>query len=66
MKSIGVVLAILCGAAALALPGIARADTGFQGPSYPAGSSGPPTTSKPESKLWWNDGFWWASMFRND
>jgi RTX calcium-binding nonapeptide repeat (4 copies) len=63
MKSIGVVLAILCGAAALALPGIARADTGFQGPSYPAGSSGPPTTSKPESKLWWNDGFWWASMF---
>jgi RTX calcium-binding nonapeptide repeat (4 copies) len=63
MKSIGVVLAILCGAAALALPGVARADTGFQGPSYPAGSSGPPTTSKPESKLWWNDGFWWASMF---
>jgi Ca2+-binding RTX toxin-like protein len=62
--SIGVVVAILCGVAALALPGIARADTGFQGPSYSAGSSGPPTTSKPESKLWWNDGFWWASMFR--
>jgi hypothetical protein len=59
----GVVFAILCGVAALALPGIARADTGFQGPSYPSGSSGPPTTSKPESKLWWNDGFWWASMF---
>jgi hypothetical protein len=62
MKSIGVVFAVLCGVVALALPGIARADTGFQGPSYPAGSSGPPTTSKPESKLWWNDGFWWASM----
>jgi hypothetical protein len=55
--------AILCGVALLALPGIARADTGFRGPSYPAGSGGPPTTSKPESKLWWNDGFWWASMF---
>jgi Ca2+-binding RTX toxin-like protein len=65
MKSIGVVFAVLCGVAALALPGIARADNGFQGPSYPAGSSGPPTTSKPESKLWWNDGFWWASMFRS-
>jgi Ca2+-binding RTX toxin-like protein len=63
MKSTGVVFAILCGVVALALPGIARADTGFQGPSYPAGSTGPPTTSKPESKLWWNDGFWWASMF---
>jgi hypothetical protein len=60
----GVVFAILCGVvAALALPGIARGDIGFRGPAYPAGTSGPPTTSKPESKLWWNDGFWWASMF---
>jgi hypothetical protein len=59
----GVVFAILCGVAALALPAFARADTGFQGPSYPSGSSGPPTTSKPESKLWRHDGFWWASMF---
>ena len=61
----GVVLAILCGVAALALPGIARGDIGFRGPAYPAGTSGSPTTSKPESKLWWNDGFWWASMFRS-
>jgi RTX calcium-binding nonapeptide repeat (4 copies) len=60
----GVVFAILCGVvAALALPGIARGDIGFRGPAYPAGTSGPPTTSKPESKLWWNDGFWWASMY---
>lgn len=22
-----------------------------------------PTATKPESKLWWNDGFWWASMY---
>jgi RTX calcium-binding nonapeptide repeat (4 copies) len=55
--------ALLCGAAALMLPGIARADIGFQGPAYAAGTSGPATTSKPESKIWWNDGFWWASMF---
>jgi Ca2+-binding RTX toxin-like protein len=62
----GVVFVILCGVvAALALPGIARGDVGFRGPAYPAGTSGPPTTSKPESKLWWNDGFWWASMFRS-
>jgi Ca2+-binding RTX toxin-like protein len=61
--SIGVVVAILCGVAALALPGIARADIGFQGPAYAAGTSGSPSGSKPESKLWWNDGFWWASMF---
>jgi RTX calcium-binding nonapeptide repeat (4 copies) len=57
--------ALLCGVVALMLPGVARADIGFQGPAYPAGTSGAPTTSKPESKLWWNDGFWWAVMFRN-
>jgi Ca2+-binding RTX toxin-like protein len=57
--------ALLCGAAALVLPAIARADIGIQGPAYPVGTSGSPTTSKPESKLWWNDGFWWAVMFRS-
>jgi Ca2+-binding RTX toxin-like protein len=65
MKSTGVVFAILCGIAALALPGIARADIGFQGPAYAPGTTGEPTTPKPESKLWWNDGFWWASMIRS-
>jgi hemolysin type calcium-binding protein len=52
---------VLCGVAALVLPTVAGA-AGFGGPGY-AGTSGPPTTSKPESKLWWNDGFWWASMY---
>jgi Ca2+-binding RTX toxin-like protein len=64
-RKAGLALAILCGVAALALPGIARADIGFQGPAYGLGTTGAPTTPKPESKLWWNDGFWWASMFRN-
>jgi RTX calcium-binding nonapeptide repeat (4 copies) len=59
----GVVCAILCGITALALPGLARADIGIQGPAYAAGTSGSPSGSKPESKLWSNDGFWWASMF---
>ena len=59
----GVVCAILCGVAALAAAEVARADIGFRGPAYAAGTSGSPTGSKPESKLWWNDGFWWASMF---
>ena len=22
-----------------------------------------PTAEKPESKLWWNDGFWWGSLY---
>jgi Ca2+-binding RTX toxin-like protein len=55
---------ILCGlVVAMLLPGLASADIGIRDQAYPAGTTGPPTTSKPESKLWWNDGFWWASMF---
>jgi RTX calcium-binding nonapeptide repeat (4 copies) len=54
---------IVCGLfAALLVPGVARADVGIPGPTYTSGTSGPPTTSKPESKLWFRDGFWWAVM----
>jgi hypothetical protein len=55
--------AIVCGLfAALLVPGVVRADIGIPGPAYTTGTSGSPTTSKPESKLWFNDGFWWAVM----
>ncbi len=37
-------------------------DIGLQGPSF-QGASGSPSGSKPESKLWYNDGYWWASMW---
>jgi hypothetical protein len=40
----------------------ALADVGFEGKSYPAGSGGSPTGSKPESKLWYAGGRWWATM----
>lgn len=56
---------ILCGlVVAMLLPGVALG-TGIRDQAYPAGTSGAPTTSKPESKLWWNDGFWWSVMFRS-
>jgi PKD repeat protein len=45
-------------AAAQAAPG----DVGYEGPPS-TGSGTAPTGSKPESKLWWNDGFWWTSMW---
>jgi hypothetical protein len=45
-------------------PPLARAavDIGYEDQSF-SGASGSPSGSKPESKLWWNDGFWWASMY---
>lgn len=38
---------------------------GYIGPSFPAGAGGnsQPTGEKPESKLWWNDGFWYGIMW---
>jgi trimeric autotransporter adhesin len=45
-----------------AAAGSAPGDVGFEGPPS-NGSGSAPTGSKPESKLWWNDGFWWASMW---
>jgi PKD repeat protein len=60
--------AVLAGAAALLLcagiaPAAALADTGFMGPSTLGVSGSAPTGAKPESKLWFNDGSWWAVMF---
>jgi hypothetical protein len=40
----------------------ATGDVGFPGPST-SGAGTAPTGEKPESKLWFNDGRWWATMY---
>ena len=51
----------------MAMPAAAEAaNIGVDGPDFVAGVSGSPTGYKGESKLWFNDGFWWASMFAAD
>jgi len=40
----------------------ATGDIGFEGPST-VGAQAALTGEKPESKLWWNDNLWWASMW---
>ncbi len=47
----------------LAAPAAASADPGDIGFEGHAGPGGAPSGSKPESKLWFNDGQWWASMY---
>ncbi len=50
---------------ALALPAAVSADPGdlgFEGP-IATGAGAAPTGSKPQAKLWFNDGSWWASMW---
>jgi hypothetical protein len=56
---------ILCGlVVALVVPAVVRADNGHQDGAYTAGTSGAPTTSKPESKVWFSHKKWWAVMAR--
>lgn len=39
-------------------------EVGYRTISYNnSGLSGHPTETKPESKLWWNDGFWWGILW---
>jgi hypothetical protein len=55
--------AIAVAAAAPLTPAAAApGDIGYEDQSY-AGAGSAPTGEKPESKLWWNDGVWWASMW---
>jgi trimeric autotransporter adhesin len=60
---LGLLLALVL--ASVGLPARAEAapgDVGYEGPSS-TGAGTAPTGSKPESKLWWNDGFWWGSLW---
>ncbi|QYG92237.1 DNRLRE domain-containing protein [Iamia sp. SCSIO 61187] len=63
------ILAVVVGLAGLgvtATPGAPSAadpgDVGWEGPSY-EGASGSPSGSKPQSKVWFNDGLWWATLY---
>jgi len=53
----------LCVFLVLAVAGATGAqDAGFRGPSY-AGADSFPSGTKPQSKLWWNDGSWWGCLW---
>jgi PKD repeat protein len=57
------VVAILVAGSALPGAGATVAgDIGYRDQST-LGATPAPSGSKPESKLWWNDGYWWADMW---
>ena len=62
MLAVAGLLALLLNVAAPARASADPGDVGYEGPSF-AGATGAVTGEKPESKLWWNDGAWWASMW---
>jgi chitodextrinase len=57
----GVLATLLALQVGAATPAAAATPTTYQGSTYP--TAGPaPTEDKPQSKLWFNDGAWWALM----
>ncbi len=59
LMTLGLLLPVVgFSAPARATPG----DIGHLDQAY-NGSGGAPTADKPQSKLWYNDGLWWADMF---
>ena len=65
MRLRAVLASLLIGVVAMLAPAVAAAapgDIGVEDFNY-APIGGSPTGPKPESKLWFNDGIWWASMF---
>ena len=40
-------------------------DVGYRDFSFGTNGNSTPTGEKPESKLWWNDGSWWGSLFNS-
>lgn len=66
-KAAAVVIAVAMGvttALTIASPQAraATGDIGYADQTY-TGVSKPPTSDKPQSKLWFNDGLWWATMW---
>ena len=51
-------------AAVSSCPTLGCQDAAF--PANPNKSDFSPTGEKPQSKLWYNDGRWWASMLHSD
>ncbi|WP_457973020.1 FG-GAP repeat domain-containing protein [Arthrobacter sp. D1-17] len=59
-----VVLSLVVAGGLLGVNSAAQAATvGTPSLTY-SGVQNPPTADKPQSKLWWNDGSWWASMWK--
>ena len=65
---LGLTSLLVAGSIALGagVTGAAPVEVGYSGPSFAGGSVREPTAEKPESKLWYNDGTWWASMYSDD
>jgi hypothetical protein len=62
VQALALAVALVLGLVAAGGTAHAAENYGYQSISY-SGVDNPPTADKPQSKLWWNDGSWWAQMW---
>src|SRR4051794_39770786 len=55
---------VVAGFLTIPVHSVQAAATGYRGPSFSGASA--PTAQKPQSKLWFNDGIWWGSLFSTE
>ncbi len=58
-------LTVLPGSSSLAAPSGVAVEAGYRDFSFGTTGTYTPTGEKPESKLWWNDGSWWGSLYND-
>ncbi|WP_350003451.1 Ig-like domain-containing protein [Pseudarthrobacter sp. WHRI 8279] len=61
-QALALAVALVLGLVAAGGTAQAAENYGYQSISY-TGVANTPTSDKPQSKLWWNDGSWWADMW---
>ncbi|GKV73696.1 Ig-like domain-containing protein [Pseudarthrobacter sp. NCCP-2145] len=61
-QALALAVALVLGLMAAGGTAQAAENYGYQSISY-SGVANTPTSDKPQSKLWWNDGSWWADMW---
>src|SRR5258708_4858088 len=63
-RRLGLAVLVACVSFVVVAPAASAAsETGFRDFTYGTGIDHSPTEPKPESKVWWNDGTWWASLY---
>lgn len=65
LSALALLWGILPGAGVI-YPQSTPVETGFRDFYYGTDVNSTPTGEKPESKLWWNDGYWWGVLWNNE
>ena len=65
-RRLGLTVLVACISFIVVPAASAASQTGYRDFTYGTGIDHAPTEPKPESKVWWNDGTWWACLYNTN